>query len=201
MDCPTFTEIYNSAINCSEYGNSFCWNTDELPMTDYLHPGKTTIGQYYAKPTSKLVDVIKQKHWRKLSLGSLTFSRQCTTAQVIGCSASSRQLWICSTKPSCLQSRLGSQWLLFPNKKSEAPSSWNLVYRWWITEDRCRGMVWVSKQKFIFKAKTAQKTSWKSTLMLVENMNVSKNDSMCDITCSYLQPSSKTCWSPLVHVP
>jgi len=104
-------------------------------------------------------------------------------------------------QPSCLQSRLGSQWLLFPNKKSEAPSSWNLVYRWWITEDRCRGMAWVSKQKFIFKAKTAQKTSWKSTLMLVENMNMSKNDSMCDITCSYLQPSSKTCWSPLVHVP
>ena len=29
-------------------------------MADYLHPGKTTIGQYYAEPTFKLLDVIKQ---------------------------------------------------------------------------------------------------------------------------------------------
>jgi len=40
-------------------------------MTNYLHPGKTTIGQYYAEPTFKLLDVIKQKHWRKLSLKKL----------------------------------------------------------------------------------------------------------------------------------
>jgi len=26
----------------------------------------------------------------------------------------------------------------------------NLVYRWWITEDRCRGMVWELKQKVLF---------------------------------------------------
>ena len=31
-------------------------------MTDYLHPGKTTAGQYYAEPTFKLLDVIKRKH-------------------------------------------------------------------------------------------------------------------------------------------
>jgi len=30
-------------------------------MTDYLHPGKTTTGQYYAEPTFKSFDVIKQK--------------------------------------------------------------------------------------------------------------------------------------------
>ena len=29
-------------------------------MTDYLHPGKTTTGQYYAEPTFKLLNVIKQ---------------------------------------------------------------------------------------------------------------------------------------------
>ena len=98
-------------------------------MTDYLHTGKTTTGQYDAKPTFKLVDVIKQKHWQKLSLWSSTFSWKCTRVQVIGCSASCPRLWICSTKPSCLRSRHGSQWL-FPNKKSEVPSY--LVYRWWI---------------------------------------------------------------------
>jgi len=30
-------------------------------MTDYLRPGKTTTGQYYAKTIFKLLDVIKQK--------------------------------------------------------------------------------------------------------------------------------------------
>jgi len=58
-------------------------------MTDYLHPVKTTTGQYYAEPSFKLLDVIKQKQWQKLSFKSLTFSWECTSAQVIGCSASS----------------------------------------------------------------------------------------------------------------
>ena len=174
---------------------------------------------YYAEPTLKLLDIIKQKQWRKLSLRSLTFSWHCTSAQVIGCSASSLQLWICSTKPSCLQSRLGSQqgriyykpgpcsekmWMfhLFPNhyfnisgllpcckkwreKKNLsfrgapflwgplfgrtcwtclnlplAPSNYFLIrnlkyrlrgtYRRRITEDRCEGMVWESKEKILF---------------------------------------------------
>jgi len=131
-------------------------------MTDYLHPEKTTTVQYYAEPTFKLLDVIKQKHWRKLSLRSLTFSRQCISTQVIGCSASSLQLWVCSTKPSCLQSRLGSRYL-FPNKKSKVPSSWNLIYRWWITKDRCEGMVWESKQKILFSGHKQLRTK-------VENM-------------------------------
>jgi len=39
----------------------FFWDTDGLLMTDCLHPGKTTTGQYYAEPTFKLLDVIKQK--------------------------------------------------------------------------------------------------------------------------------------------
>jgi len=30
-------------------------------MIDYLNPGKTTTGQYYAEPTFKLLDVVKQK--------------------------------------------------------------------------------------------------------------------------------------------
>ena len=108
-----------------------------------------TTGQHYAEPTFKLLDVIKQKQLWKLSLRSLTFSWQCTSAQVIGCSASSLQLWVCSTEPSCLQSRLGSQWL-FTNNKSEVPSSWNLIYSRWITEDRCEGMVSESIQKILF---------------------------------------------------
>jgi len=104
-------------------------------MADYLHPGKTTTGQYYAELTVKLLDVIKQKYCRKLLLRSVTFSRQCTTTRITGCSASCLRLWICSTEPFCLQSRLGSQ-RLFPNKKSELPSSWNLVHSWWIIDDR-----------------------------------------------------------------
>ena len=118
-------------------------------MTDYLHPGKTTAGHYYAEPTSKLFDIIQQTHWRKLSLSSMTFSWQCTSAKVTCCSASSLRLWICSTEQPCLQSRLGFRWS-FPNKKSEVPSSWNLVYRRWIPDNRCRRMVWGSKQKVLF---------------------------------------------------
>ena len=108
-----------------------------------------TTCQHYAEPTFKLLHVIKQKQLWKLSLRSLTFSWQCTSAQVIGCSASSLQLWVCSTEPSCLQSRLGSQWL-FTNKKSEVPSSWNLIYSRRNTEDRCEGMVSESIQKILF---------------------------------------------------
>ena len=143
-------------------------------MTDYLHPGKTTTGQYYAEPTFKLLDVMKQKHWRKLSL-SLTFSWQCTSAQVAGCSASSLQLWICSTEPSCKLSRLGSQWS-FPNEKSEVTSSWNLVYRWWITDDCCWGMAWELKQKFPFSEhKQLRRKVEKNALMLQENMSKKNN--------------------------
>jgi len=39
----------------------FFWDTDRLLMADYLHPGKTTTGQYYTEPTFKLLDVIKHK--------------------------------------------------------------------------------------------------------------------------------------------
>jgi len=38
----------------------FFWDTVGLLMTDYLHPGKTTTGQYYAESTFKLFDVVKQ---------------------------------------------------------------------------------------------------------------------------------------------
>jgi len=108
----------------------------------------------------QLVSIMQNQHssysmsWRKntdesCQLKVWLFSWQCTTAQIIGCSASCPRLWICSTEPSCLQSRLGSQWL-FPNKKSEVSSSWDLVYRLRIIDDRCRGMVWESKQKILF---------------------------------------------------
>jgi len=40
----------------------FFWDTDGLLMTDYLHPGKTATGQYYAEPKFKLLNVMKQKH-------------------------------------------------------------------------------------------------------------------------------------------
>jgi len=62
VDRPTFTRICKLAINWLDYGNSFFfWFTDGLLTTDYLHPGKTTTGQYYEEPTFKLLNVIKQK--------------------------------------------------------------------------------------------------------------------------------------------
>jgi len=62
VDRPTFTRICKSPVNWLDYGNIFFWDTDGLLMTDYLHPEKTTTGQYYAEPTFKLLDVMKQKH-------------------------------------------------------------------------------------------------------------------------------------------
>jgi len=61
VDRLTFTRICKSAINWLDYGNNFFWDRDGQLMIDYLHPGKTTTGQYYAEPTFKLLDVIKQK--------------------------------------------------------------------------------------------------------------------------------------------
>jgi len=97
---PTFTGICKSAINCLDYGNIFSgiqtgclWQTicileRQLGYWSVLH--RTNIQ-------------VTRKQWRKFLLRSLTFWWQCTSAQVIGCSASSLQLWICSTKPSCLK--------------------------------------------------------------------------------------------------
>ena len=137
VDCPTFSSMCISAINWLDYRNSFLgiqtfclWQTICILERQLL-----VSGQYYAELTVKLLDVIKQKYCRKLLLRSVTFSRQCTTTRITGCSASCLRLWICSTEPFCLQSRLGSQ-RLFPNKKSELPSSWNLVHSWWIIDDR-----------------------------------------------------------------
>jgi len=64
VDCPTFTSMCNSVIYWLTMATVFFWDKDGLLMADYLHPGKTTrpTGQYYAEPTFKLLDVIKQKH-------------------------------------------------------------------------------------------------------------------------------------------
>jgi len=64
VDRPTFTRICKSAINWLDYGNSFSGIQTNclMLMTDYLHPGKTTTGQYYAEPAFKLLDVIKQNN-------------------------------------------------------------------------------------------------------------------------------------------
>jgi len=55
------TETCNSAVNWLDCDNSFFWDADGLLMTDYLHPGKTTTGQYCAATTFQLLDVIEQK--------------------------------------------------------------------------------------------------------------------------------------------
>ena len=43
-------------------------DSEDLLMVDYLHSKKTIIGQYYAKITFKLYDIISQKHLGKLWL-------------------------------------------------------------------------------------------------------------------------------------
>jgi len=146
VDCPTFTLMCISAINWLDCSNTFSgiqtfglWQTISILERQLLV--SITQNQRSSYSMSSNRNIVENCH-----LGVWLFLRQCTTAQVIGCSASSLQLWMCSTEAFCLQSRLGSQWL-FANKKSEVPSSWNLVYRWWITDDRCWGMVWKSKQK------------------------------------------------------
>jgi len=62
VDCPSFTEIYNSTINWLDDGNSFSgMQMDCLWQTICILERQLT-GQYYAEPTFKLLDVIKQKH-------------------------------------------------------------------------------------------------------------------------------------------
>ena len=70
------------------------WDTFSIIMPNFVHPVKITADQYNAEPTFKL---LKEKHWRKWSLRSVTFSWQFTSAKVTGCSM---RLWICSTEPS-----------------------------------------------------------------------------------------------------
>jgi len=96
VDRPTFTWICISAINWLDYGNSFS-GIDRLLMTDYLHPGKTTTGQYYAEPTFKLLNVIKQKQWQKLSFRSWLFhdnapAHKSLVAQQVLCNCEAVQL-------------------------------------------------------------------------------------------------------------
>jgi len=151
VDCPTFKEIWNSATAGKITAPVF-WDADNLLMMDDLFPIKTITGPHYAQLMFKLRDVIKQKRWGKLSLGSMASSWQCTSVQVSGSSASSLRLWISSTEPSWVQSTPGSKWL-FSVQKSEVASSWNPVYRCWITEDHCLSTAWRAKlRKLFFKA-------------------------------------------------
>jgi len=164
-------------------------------MTDYLRPGKTTANQHYAEATFKLFDVVKQKHWRKLSLRSLTFSWQCTSGQVIGCSASSPWLWICSTEPSCLQSRTGSHYLIRNLKY--------LLRGTWFTDDESLTIVvkaWFDSQKnkkFYFQGKN----SWEEKLKRCIDVagEYVKNDIICDLMLIFYRQVAKifdhpSCW-------
>jgi len=119
VDRPTFTRICKSAINWLHHGNSFSgiqtdclWQTVSILERQLLV--SITPNQYssYSMSSSRNND-------ESCHLGVWLFH---DSAPVIVCSASSLLLWSCSTKLSCLQSRLGSQ-QLFPNKKSEVPSS------------------------------------------------------------------------------
>jgi len=146
-------------------------------MTDYLHPGKTTTGQYYAEPTFKLLHVMKQKHWRKLSLRSVSFSWQCTSAhKSLVASASSPRLWICSTGCPDLAP---SDYFLIRNLK------YHLRRTWFIDDESLKIAVeaWSESQnrKFYFQGINSWEEKFENALMLQENL--SKNDSNYDTMC------------------
>ena len=162
-------------------------------MTDYLRPGKTTANQHYAEATFKLFDIVKQKHWRKLSLRSLTFSWQCTSGQVIGCSASSPWLWICSTEPSCLQSRTGSHYLI-RNLFFVEPGL-QMMNHWWSLSRH--GLIVKKNKKFYFQGKN----SWEEKLKRCIDVagEYVKNDIICDLMLIFYRQVAKifdhpSCW-------
>ena len=75
VDCPTFTEICNWTINWLDFGNSFSGiQTDCLWQTTCILKRQLLVSIMQNQHSIKLLDVIKQKHWRKLSYRSLTFS-------------------------------------------------------------------------------------------------------------------------------
>jgi len=145
-------------------------------MIDYLNPGKTTTGQYYAEPTFKLLEVVKQKQWRKLSLGSWTFSWQCTSGaqQALG-NCESVQL----KHPAYNLDLAPSNYFLIRNLKYRLRGTWFIVDE----SLKIAAEAWSeSKQKIRFSRHKQLRTK-------VENMQwccvriCPKNDSMCDIIC------------------
>jgi len=154
---PTFTWICKSANNWVRLWQRFFWDTDGLLMTDYLHPGKTTTGQYYTEPTFKLLDVNKRNSDKSCHLGVWLFhdnapAHKSLVAQQAVCNCEFVQL---NHPAYSLDWALSN---LFPNEKSEVQVSWNLVYRRRITADRCQGMVWESTQKILFSRHKQLKT-------------------------------------------
>ena len=98
VDSPTFTRICNSAINWLDNGSG-------ILITDYLHPKETTTGQYHSESTFKLLSLIKQNSDESCQL---TFYMT-APAQKSMVAQQAPRLRISSSKPSCLQFRLGSQ--------------------------------------------------------------------------------------------
>ena len=117
-------------------------------MTDYLHPGKVTTGQYCAEPIFTLLDVTKQKHWRKLEsyhLGVL-LSWQCTSAQVVGCWASSPRLNLFNWAILPIVQTAPSDCFLIRNLK------YHLHGAWFVDDESLMIAVeaWESKQENLF---------------------------------------------------
>ena len=134
-------------------------------MTDYLHLGKTTtVVSITLEPTFKLLNVIKQKQWQKLSFRSWPFhdnapAHKSLVAQQALCNCEVIQL----NHPAYSPDLAPSNYFLIRNLKcnqsslllfTNAAMTINLIYRrWWITVDRCEGMVaWPESQnkKIIF---------------------------------------------------
>jgi len=178
VDRPTFTRNCKSAINWLDYGNSFSGiQTDCLWQTICILERQLLVS-VYAEPTFKLLDVIKQKQWRKSSLRSLSFSWQCTSAQVIGCSASSLQLFFVQLNhPAYSPDLAPSNYFQIRNLKYRLRRTWFIddeslkidVKTW--SESRNRKVYFQGISSWEQKLKICIDVAWKYV----------KNDSMCDI--------------------
>jgi len=115
-------------------------------MAHYLHLGKTTTGQYYAEPTFKSLDVIKQKQWRKLSLRWLFHDNAPAHKSLVAQQALCNCEFVQLNHPAYSLDLAPSDYFLIRNLKYCFRGAWFM-------DDEslkiavCRSMVWESKQK------------------------------------------------------
>jgi len=179
VDRRTFTRICNSAINWLDYGNSFFGDTDGLLITDYLHPGKTTTGQYYTEPTFKLLDVMKQKRWRKLSLKSWLFHDNAPAHKSLVAQQALRNCeFVRVNHPAYSLDWALSNYFLIRDLKYRLRGTWTMNH--WRSPWR-HGLRLRRNRKFYFQGIN----SWEQKLKICTDVawECVKNDSMCDIIC------------------
>ena len=158
MDCPTFTEICNSAFKWLDCCNSFSGI-----QVDYLWQTTCILERQL------LVSIVQNQHASYSLSSSRNADESCYSwVWIFRDNASVHKSLVAEQTLCDCEFWLGSQWL-FPDKKAEVQSSLNLVYRRW-NEDRCRGMDWESKQRIQFLRHKSWEAELKNSLILQENV-------------------------------